>query len=444
MRSLTAACILFCSLVLPARLSFGQGTAVPAGSTVSGHVQCADSGAPARFAKVLLKSSTASDAGEAFMKTLEESMRKAAEKSGKPLPPREQTDEQKRQRASAMRNMDRATDLLNAATVGMDGSYTFAGVKPGTYFVHVLFPGYIDDYAQFTSADFASSDPAIRARIAALPTVTVNGADNARVNLRLTRGAALSGHVLYDDGTPAVGWSVWALRPDAAGSSDDGLSPAIQKQVAVESGEPVATTDDHGSFRIAGLAGGQYLLRANLYSAPLGVGIGNLNQAGSGIRLTVFAPATFLLSAAKPVGVTQGEEHVGVDITVPQRSLHALIGHVYAGTDNHPLNKGDVTLTSKADPSLQLKAPIRDDGSFHFDYLPGGSTYTLAVSNAADATYKTNNSSFLGISVPLPEVRQRYAPASQDVSLGDTDMSSVKISLAPEQKAAGLREAGPQ
>ena len=441
MRSFAAASVLFCSFVLPVRFACAQGSAAVVGSSVSGHVQCADSGAPARFAKVLLKSTTASDAGEAFMKQLDENMRRAAEKSGKPLPPREQTDEQKRQRASAMRNMDRATDMLNAATVGMDGAYTFAGVKPGTYFVHVLFPGYIDEYAQFTAEDFASSDPAIRARIAALPTVTVNGTDSARVNLRLTRGAALSGHVLYDDGTPAVGWSVWALRPDAARAGDDGLSPAIQKQVAVESGEPVATTDDHGNFRIAGLAGGQYLLRADLFAAPMGVGLGNINQIGSGIRLTVYAPATFVPSAAKPVSITQGEERAGADITVPARSLHTLVGTVYATSDNHTLNKGDVTLTSKADPALHLKAPIRDDGSFHFDYLPGDTVYTLSVANAADATYKRSGASFLGIATPVPQVKQTYEPASQDVLLGTGDNTAVRFSLAPVGKSAEMKDA---
>ena len=440
MRSVAAGLLLLSSLT--AAVARGQATASVVGSTVSGHVQCADTGAPARFGKVLLKSVTPSHAGDDFIKTFQDSMEQAAKKSGKPAPPRkEQTEEQKRTLASATRNMDRATDLLNASTVGLDGAYSFAGVKPGTYFVHAMFPGYIDDYAQFTDADFASTDAAIRARIAALPTVTVNGTDAARADLRLVRGGALSGRVLYDDGTPAAGWAVWALRPDGPDTVDDALPPAIQKQMAVESGGPVTTVDDRGNFRIAGLAGGKYVLRASEAAAPIGVGMGNLNQAGSGIRLAVYAPGTFARSGAKTVSITQGEEHVGADITIPDRHLHSLVGHVYAANDNHALNKGDVSLTARADPSLHLKAPVRDDGSFHFDYLPGDAAYTLSVANAADATYKTGGSSFLGISVAVPQVRQSYESATQDVLLGKDDNNTVRFSLAPAGKSAQLRDA---
>ncbi len=441
MRSFKAAWLLLFSFVVSAQTGRAQGTAAVIGSTVSGHVRCADTGAPARFARVLLKSTTQGDAGERFMNQIEQSMQKSLAKSGKTPPKKEQTDEQKRQRAAAARSMNEATDLLNGTTVGLDGGYTFVGVKPGTYYVHVIFPGYIDNYAQLTEADFASSDPAIRARIAALPKVTVNGTDTARADLRLDRGAALAGRVLYDDGTPAAGWAVWALRPDAAESSDDATNPSIQKQVAVESGKPVATTDDRGMFRIAGLAGGKYVLRANESATPIGVGMGNLNQAGSGIRLAVYAPGTFQRSAARTISVTQGEEHTGADITVPARSLHALVGHVYAASDNHALNKGDVLLTSKTDPTLHLKAPIRDDGSFHFDYLPGDTPYTLSVADAADATYSTGSPSFLGLSVALPDVKQSYEPATQEVLLGKGDNETVRFTLAPVGKSAQLHDA---
>ena len=397
MRSFAAAILLSAVLALNVQAR-AQGSASVVGSTVSGHVRCADTGAPARFGKVFLKSTTPGNAGSDFLQQLERQMEKAAAKEGKPVKPR--TDEQKRQQAAAVRNMNEATDLLNVATVGLDGAYTFAGVKPGTYFVHALFPGYIDEYAQLTEADFASSDPAVRARIAALPTVTVNGTDAARADLRLMHGAALSGRVLYDDGTPAVGWTVWALRPSAAaGNIEDVTNPSIQRQVAIERGDPVVIADDRGNFRIAGLPGGSYVLRASEFAAPIGVGIGNLGQAGSGIRLTVYDSGTFALSEAKPISVTQGEERVGADVTVPARSLHALAGRVVAAADDHPLNKGEVSLTSKADSALHLKAPVRDDGSFRFDYLPGNATYTLSVANAADATYKANDASFMGISV---------------------------------------------
>jgi hypothetical protein len=95
--------------------------------------------------------------------------------------------------------MDQVTDMLNSSTVGLDGSYSFAGVKPGTYYVHAMFTGYIDPFSQFSDEDFASTDPAVRARLAQLATVTVTGTDSAHADLRLERGAAVAGRILYDD-----------------------------------------------------------------------------------------------------------------------------------------------------------------------------------------------------------------------------------------------------
>ncbi|HEY4379039.1 MAG TPA: carboxypeptidase-like regulatory domain-containing protein [Acidobacteriaceae bacterium] len=207
------------TLLLPALLSLSlylssQQTPYVVGSTVSGHVYCADTNAPARFAKVLLKSTTPTHAGQDMMKSITDTITKNAAKSGQPAKP--QTDEQKRALAAASKGMDEVTDFLNASTVGLDGSYTFAGVKPGTYYVHAVFPGYVDAYSQFTDEDFASADPAIRARIAQIPTVTVFGTDTGHAELRLEHGAALSGRVLYDDGSPAVGWTLTAIKPKSS------------------------------------------------------------------------------------------------------------------------------------------------------------------------------------------------------------------------------------
>ena len=419
-----------------------QANASVVGGTVSGHVVCGDTDGPARFARVFLKSTSPEHAGDDFMKEIEDSMKKAAEKSGKPLPAKkEPTEDQKRQRAAAARGMNEATALLSASTVGMDGAYRFSGVKPGTYYVHAVLPGYVDPYTQLSDADFESSDPAVRARIAALPTVTVSGTETARVDLRLARGAAVSGRVRFDDGTPAVGWTVWAIRPGVADNLAAALNPTVEKQVAQGMGKPIADTDDRGAFRIAGLPDGSYVLRATLAATPVGVSGRNLAQAGSGIRLTVYSGDTFDLAAAKPVTVREPEERTVADITVHDRRLHSLVGHVMAQTDNHSLNMGQVSLSSRTDTALHLKATIRDDGSFQFDYLPGNTTYTLAVSGAADAAYTPSDESFMGISMPKSKVLQTYGAATQDVVLGDEDNIAVRFALPAEGKRADLRDA---
>jgi len=205
--------------------SGAQQTPYVVGSTVSGHVTCGDTGGPARFAKVLLKSATPNHTGEDFMKSIQDSIQKSAAKSGESVPAaKPMTEEQKRAMANAAKGMNQATDMLNSSTVGLDGSYSFAGVKAGTYYVHAIFAGYIDPISHFSDEDFASTDPAMRARIAQIPTITVTGTDSARVDLQLDRGSAISGRILYDDGSPAAGWTLSVIGHDAPDSDVDASS----------------------------------------------------------------------------------------------------------------------------------------------------------------------------------------------------------------------------
>jgi hypothetical protein len=423
------ASILLPSLFLLALRLPAQQTPYVVGSTVSGHIVCADPNAPARFAKVLLKSTLPSHSGEDLMKSITDSMTKATDKAGEPAKP--QTDEQKKALAAAYKGMDQVTDMLNSSTVGIDGAYSFAGVKPGTYFVHAIFPGYIDAYSQFTDEDFASTDPAVRARIAKLPTVTVTGTDSAHADLRLERGAAISGRILYDDGSPAVGWTLAVIKPRSADDSAEAAAAAMAPALAMMGAGQPAKTDDRGRYRISGLAPGEYALRASLTATGVGISAANMGDGGSGISLAVYTGDTFSRADAKVVKVTAGDELSGTDITVPARKLHNIIGHVVSSSDGHTLNVGLVNLTVKDNPAVHLNAAIRDDGSFHFECLPGNISYTLTVADAADGRNDGPASSIMGISMPNPEILRKYGTDTTTVLLMDADVDSITFHVAP-------------
>ena len=414
------------------------------GSTLTGHVICGDTNAPARFAKVFLKSTAGDHTGDDFMKNLEERMQKAAAKNGtsaKPVAP--PTEEQRRARSMAARSMNQATDMLNSSTVGLDGAYSFAGIKPGTYYVHAFYSGYIDPFDEFSPEELESTDPAVHARvIAKVPTITVTGTDAVRVDLRLDRGAAVSGRIVFDDGTPAAGWLLGVVKPKSVEEDSSALAANLSEMHALSKGAPVPVTDDLGHYRIAGLPAGEYTLRATLHATALGISAANFGDGGSGISLAVYPGNTFSRADAKSFTLIAGEEHSGVDITIPAHSLHNIIGHVTAKTDGHALNSGDVSLTSKDNPALHLKAAIRDDGSFHYEYLPAG-VYTIKVDEAADS--KTNGSagSIMGLAIPKQEITHKYGPATTDIVLGDADVDSVNLTVAeiawtpPEKKTGG-------
>jgi hypothetical protein len=180
-----------------------------------------------------------------------------------------------------------------------------------------------------------------------------------------------------------------------------------------------------------GLATGEYALRATLAAPSIGITAKNLGDGGTGISLAVYSGNTFDRAAAKTIAVVAGEESPGADIAIPDHSLHSITGRVYAKSDGHTLNVGAVNLTSKSNPALHIMAAIRDDGSFHFEYLPGGITYTLTVEDAADGKNSPSATpGFMGINLPNTEILRKYRSDTTDVSLADSDIDTVRFTVA--------------
>jgi hypothetical protein len=306
------------SILLACLLAAGlsaQQTQDVVGSTVSGHVYCADTNAPARFANVQLKSAAPDKAVEEMMKSMTDSVTRASGKSGTSAKP--PTEDQKKILAEWRKRGTQATDEFNSSTVGIDGSYSFTGVLPGIYYVHAIFTGYVDPFSQFSDADFTSTDPVVRGRLAQLFTVTVTGTDSARADLRLERGAAVSGRILYNDGSPAVGWTLSVIRPRTIDAPSEANTAAMGTARALMGIGQLSKTDDRGRFRIAGLAPGEYALRASLVASGPGVSASNLGDGGSAISLAVYSGDTFKRADAKPIKLAIGDELTGADIIIP-------------------------------------------------------------------------------------------------------------------------------
>lgn len=422
-----------------------QQTPYVVGSTVIGHVYCGDTNEPARFAKVMLKSATPSHVGEDFMKNIQNLVGKASAKSGEPVKP--ETAEQKAAMAKAAEGMNRVTEMLTATTVGMDGGYRLVGVKAGTYYVHAIYPGYIDPLSELTDADYASTDPAMRARISQIPTVTVSGADTARADLRLERGAGVGGRLLYDDGAPAVGWTISVVRPKVPEQPGEAVAAAMNQAMAMSGAAQIFKTDDRGTYRLSGIAAGDYVVRASLIATGIGINVANAADGGSGINIEVYNGDTFNRADAKPIHLTAGGDVNGVDFNVPSRNLHSIVGHVVAKSDGHTLNIGSVSLTRKDNPALHLIAAIHDDGSFHFEYLPPAN-YTVTIITAAEGTNTASKSSFMGISIPNQEITHKYGTDTAEVALTDQDIDTTRLTVAqtdwtPPAKKAGAAEINP-
>jgi hypothetical protein len=425
-----------------------QQAAVDGGSTVIGHVNCADNNDPARFAKVLLRSTAPSHAAADRRKQFEDAYQQQLAPNGesaKPLTPEQRRmmaameAEQEKSLAQINQAEDRTKEMSTAVIAGLDGSFSITGVKPGTYYVHAVYSGYIDPVAELSEEDFASTDPTVRARIARIPTVTVNGADSARVDLRLDRGAAISGRILYDDGSPATGWTVSAIEPSSPEQGNSLTDTVVSMQLGI-GGDEIPKTDDLGRYRIPALAPGEYAVRATYTAANFAAAQNDPEFDpekifGSAINLLVYSGDTFFRADAKSMKVTDGEELSGVDIIVPAGHLHSISGHVVSKADGHPVNSGMLSLTSKDKAMPSRTSSIGDDGSFRFECLPNGNTYVIRVLDAQDVKPAAPGKPRAFIS-PREDVLQDYGPAGTSIPLGEIDIEALSIEV-PQMERTG-------
>ncbi len=390
---------------------------------VSGHVICGDTNQPARFARVSLQpASTPSPA-----KSTKTASRNAAAADHAPAP--------------------------SGITVGtgLDGAFTLTQVRPGSYYVVVEKEGYINPRAMFTAKEIEDPTPQLRSIIeAALPRIQVEAAHTERADVRLERGAAVSGTVLFDDGTPAGEISVKLLHQDQTG-----------KWVALAgssrnfgAGVP---TDDRGHFRMASLLPDTYLLQADMV---LSDSKSTTTDGGNGRKLQfVLDTARFTLpfygrgtphqDEAKPFTLVSGDERTGEDMTLPISDLHRLTGHVAAGPDAHLVNAASLELVTREDQKVLATSSIsRDDGLFHFEFVPNGD-YILRVSNARDVVWEQPKRAPNAPPDPFPQndierVLQTYGSAEQPVILrGDQLGFNITVPPSASKDPAKTRPAAP-
>lgn len=366
-------------------------TAQEATGSVSGHVFCSDTNQPARFALVLLQ----------------------------PAPTRQETPKHGVMQGSP------------TVRTGLDGSFHFPKVKPGTYFLIADFAGYISPLAKASSQQINSSAQADVEKVEKLLVkVTVSANKDSSVDIELERGAALSGTVHYDDGSSASGLHIALYH-----QQDDGKFQLLHAQIGSLSfmGAEVRT-DDNGRFRIAGLPAGKYVIETTFPSERLSLcglfgtpGMATVYSDESA-ALHVYSGNVFRLKEAKPIEVVAGDEHDGADIIVPLLGLHSVSGAVLAVRDDHALNAGEVELDYADDKTFMRKAGVDTDGRFNFLYVPAGD-YILRVTNAADMVRQLVNNGTM--SYEGNKLAHAYGSAQQAITVTD-DLSNLIVRV-PEK-----------
>jgi hypothetical protein len=351
-----------CSVFIFASAVFAQqsGSVPPPAifGQVTGRVICGDTSQPGRFASVQLISEHPSTTPMIDPATLGKNP-----DLGKAM-------------ASAMNALMKGSNL--STLTGIDGSFSLEKVPAGTYYVVSQLPGYQSPLSQFSMAERMKADDAtLKAVEDAAEKIVVQPGQAAHVDLRLERGATLSGSVRYDDGSPAT-----SVTPVLMGLQKDGKWKDLTIALL-----PVMT-DDRGHYRFYGLPAGKYAVKAALPTIQAMVGVGSGAGAMSmhmdtGDALVVYSGGVLRDKDVKPVEIGVGDEVDGIDIVFPISDLHTISGSVVAKADNHAIDAGTVALIDPDTKASLRSAMIERDGSFHMNYVPSGQ-YIVRVTGGAD------------------------------------------------------------
>jgi hypothetical protein len=307
---------------------------------VTGHVYCADTNAPARMASVQLESV------------------KEAE-----------------QRSAAHPRFSGDTPAGGVAQTGFDGAFTLSNVPPGSYYVVAAKAGYLSPRAYAEDVDNAEPQPAAGQPPIVIPRVDIQADQTASIDIRLERGAAVSGTIRFDDGSPASEVQVMLLHRNKDKWTSSG-APGLLMRVPLD-------TDDLGHYRISGLRDRDYLVQVMVSRMDMEArGVGSMYGVQRS-SLKVYSGDTPHISDAVPIKLGAGEERSGEDITIPLSKFHSIAGVVTAAGDGHPINSGHLAIEDPNDKESVVDADLGSDGTFHLEGVPEG-TYTLRVQNPCD------------------------------------------------------------
>jgi 5-hydroxyisourate hydrolase-like protein (transthyretin family) len=314
--------------------------------------------------------------------------------------------------------------MVNVNT-GLDGSYK-ATLPPGEYYVVPHLDGYI---SQLEADPNVKTDKDILsyARVFAhYPLIKITADRTVNVDVSMSRGAVVSGRVLFDDGSPAVHQAVQII---AVGTHD--VSFALDPVVSsIEEDRRLVQTDDNGRYRFAGLPPGKYNLSVTLEAEKSKRAIANESGAfysdgPPGAYLTIYAPSAFRQSDSKPLEIKAEESRLEENIEIDITKLHNIQGHISSAVDHHPLSGGIVRLVEAATPAqFMMVTTIRSDGSYSLPNVPSGE-YSLTVERGADIQH--------GLQPDDITVLKRYAKGKLTILVLDRDVIAETLEL-PEQK----------
>ncbi len=325
--------------------------------------------------------------------------------------------------------------LIRTATahVNISGTYTFEHLAPGDYVIVAILPGYLsalDDAPELTpeqtELDYINA-------LAARNTVTVSTQGSTTANLLLERGAAISGRVLYSDGSPVTQATMTLENTSDKNKPVSEQPPASFSHFVGAFIHHSVNTDDLGHFRFSGVKPGTYRIAVTppLTNDGKDTGPGQLGIAsalmGGDRAIGIYNGDTFHKRDAKKYEIKGSEQLTGIELRIPLNAFRSVRGIVNA-VDGRPINIGALTLTDTSDDTVIFHANLTSDGTFHFTSIPPGS-YTLAATGAHIGSPPHEDATDQAIYERELVATNNFADGSTQILVQDSDLTGVTLSL---------------
>jgi hypothetical protein len=228
-----------------------------------------------------------------------------------------------------------------------------------------------------------------------------------RIQFALVRGGVITGRVLDEFGEPIAGVQVSAQRYRYIGGS---------RRMVPSGGDQ---TDDQGSFRIYGLAPGEYFVSGTLRSQMMSMPGMNTNEV-EGFAPSYY-PGTSNAAEAQRVNVKGGQELSGINFALTAARLARVRGRVTTPSGEAPGAPLMVMVTSRDTSQMMTmmmsSAQTRADGTFQLAGLAPGSYNVTARP--------------MGIPGPRQEIGQVR------LTVGNEDVDNLMIVMAAGALARG-------
>ena len=299
----------------------------------------------------------------------------------------------------------RISGLFKQVVTDANGRYTLADLPPGQFEIAAQAPQYLRlQYGQTEPGPAGLNNQNVP--ITLVDKQAFTGADFA-----LTHFRAIEGQVTDEFGDPVPNV---AIIPAAF------IFAAGQRRLVPAGGSldagPIKPTDDHGRFRLAGLAPGDYFVvaLAGAFASP--------NAAG-GFAITYY-PGTADASVARLVTVTSTEDVKNVSFTlVPSRTFD--VSGTLIDPSGKPFMNGTMLLlpsSKRAALYTVLRGVSREGGHFSFANVPPGEYVLQAFGPALSQAGNLAASAF----------------GYLDVKVGpNSDTSNVTVRIPPPRTLRG-------